>query len=87
LDPSGAIEVAKQNLKVHSNVSFHQSDVDNMPIQDDSMDFGYSLGVLHHIPDTGSALRCCVKKLKIGAIFFVYLYYRFDNRPFWFKTI
>ena len=87
VDPSDAIEVAKQNLKVHSNVSFHQSDVDNMPIQDDSMDFGYSLGVLHHIPDTGSALRCCVKKLKIGAPFLVYLYYRFDNRPFWFKTI
>jgi 2-polyprenyl-3-methyl-5-hydroxy-6-metoxy-1,4-benzoquinol methylase len=44
------------------------------------MDFGYSLGVLHHIPDAQKALSDCVKKLKLGAPFLVYLYYSFDNR-------
>tara|TARA_B110000003_G_C16618896_1_gene522335 strand:+ start:251 stop:421 length:171 start_codon:yes stop_codon:yes gene_type:complete len=28
------------------------------------MDFGYSLGVLHHIPDTQVWLNSCVQKLK-----------------------
>ena len=28
-----------------------------MPLADSSQDFGYSLGVLHHIPDTAKALQ------------------------------
>lgn len=51
------------------------------------MDFGYSLGVLHHVPDTLGALRSCANKLKPGAPFLIYLYYRFDNRPRWFRLI
>ena len=51
------------------------------------MDFGYSLGVLHHIPDTQLGIIECVKKLKPGAPFLLYLYYAFDNKPRWFKLI
>jgi hypothetical protein len=29
----------------------------------------------------------CVRKLKIGAPFLVYLYYSFDNRPGWYRSI
>ena len=56
---SEAIEVAKQNLKELPNCSFHNSSVDSMPMQDNSMDFGYSLGVLHHLPDTLAGLKAC----------------------------
>jgi hypothetical protein len=51
------------------------------------MDFGYSLGVLHHVPDTAAGLRACVTRLKPGAPFVLYLYYAFDNRPAWFRAI
>jgi hypothetical protein len=51
------------------------------------MDFGYSLGVLHHVPNTLEGIKACVKKLKSGAPFLVYLYYAFDNRPLWFVLI
>jgi hypothetical protein len=51
------------------------------------MDFGYSLGVLHHVPDTAAGLQACVRKLKRGAPFLVYLYYAFDNRPLWFRRL
>ncbi len=87
IDPSDAIEVAKENLHAYDNCEFHRSGVDDIPIPDESCDFGYSLGVLHHIPDTAGGLRGCVTKLKIGAPFLVYLYYRFDNRPLWFRAI
>lgn len=87
IDPSSAIEVAKRNLAGNTNCRFHHADVDNIPLADGSMDFGYSLGVLHHIPDTQAAMAKCVKKLKIGAPFLVYLYYAFDNRPAWFRAI
>jgi hypothetical protein len=35
--------------------------------------------VLHHIPDTFAAMRKCVKKVKRGGYFLVYLYYNLDN--------
>jgi len=87
IDPSAAIEVARNNLRSLSNCEIHQSDVDAIPLPDQSMDFGYSLGVLHHIPDTGAALTSCVAKLKPGAPFLLYLYYSFDNRPLWFRWL
>lgn len=87
IDPSSAIEVAKRNLAESGNCSFHNAGVDDIPLADGSMDFGYSLGVLHHIPDTQAAMRACIKKLKTGAPFLVYIYYAFDNRPIWFRAI
>lgn len=87
IDPSDAIKVAKRNLEGVSNCAFHRADVDSIPLNDNSADFGYSLGVLHHIPDTEKGLRSCVAKLKPGAPFLLYLYYRFDNRPAWFRAL
>jgi len=87
IDPSNALEVAQRNLSGQTNCQFHQASVDSIPLADGSCDFGYSLGVLHHIPDTEAGLRACVAKLKSGAPFLLYLYYRFDNRPLWFKAL
>lgn len=86
-DPSSAIDVAARNLKSFDNVTLHRASIDDMPLPASSMDFGYSLGVLHHIPDTQAAMASCVRKLKPGAPFLVYLYYRFDNRPAWFRLV
>lgn len=82
-----ALAVARKNLVHASNVEFHHTSVQELPFPDGSMDFGYSLGVLHHIPDTQAALRACVRKLKPGAPFLLYLYYAFDNRPSWFRAV
>jgi SAM-dependent methyltransferase len=87
IDPSSAINVARRNLKHFENVEFHANGVDSIPVADGSMDFGYSLGVLHHVPETAAALKSCVEKLKPGAPFLVYLYYAFDNRPQWYKIL
>ena len=84
---SDALEVAKRNLSSLANCEFHNASVANMPIEDNSMDFGYSLGVLHHIPDTQGGITACVSKIKSGAPFLIYLYYAFDNRPAWFRGI
>ena len=51
------------------------------------MDFGYSLGVLHHIPDTPAGIQACAKLLKPGAPLLLYLYYKLDQRPPWFRAI
>jgi SAM-dependent methyltransferase len=80
-----ALAVAKRNLKEFDNCKFHLASVENIPLPENSMDFGYSVGVLHHVPDTFSGIKSCVGKLKPGAPFYLYLYYAFDNRPAWYR--
>ena len=87
IDPSSALEVARTALSSAGNISFHQASVDNSPLQSNSQDFGYSLGVLHHVPDTAAAISSCVDLLKPGAPLLLYLYYAFDNRPWWFRLL
>lgn len=88
IDPSPeALEVARRNLAGQTHVAFLNASVSDTGIAPESQDFGYSLGVLHHIPDTRAALYDCVKLLKPGAPFLVYLYYRFDNRPVWYSMV
>jgi ubiquinone/menaquinone biosynthesis C-methylase UbiE len=87
IDPSEALDVARKNLAKFENCEFHNAVVSAIPLGDESMDFGYSLGVLHHIPDAQAGLDACVKKLKIRAPFLLYIYYNFDNRPLWFRYI
>lgn len=87
IDPSlQALGTARSNLAEFDNCSFEQAIVEDCSLLDESQDFGYCLGVLHHIPDARSAMRACVRKLKPGAPFLVYLYYRFDNKPFLFRV-
>lgn len=82
-----ALAVARRNLRGLGGVELHHASVEAMPLADGSMDFGYSLGVLHHVPDTAAGLRACAAKLKRGAPFLLYLYYAFDNRPAWFRSV
>ena len=88
IDPAAkALDVARERLSERDNVRFHHASASTIPLADGSQDFGYSLGVLHHIPDTSQALADAVRKLKPGAPFLVYLYYRFDQRPAWFRAL
>jgi len=87
IDPSDAIDVAKRRLADHANVDFQRASVDSSALMPETQDFGYSLGVLHHVPDTEAAIRSCVNLLKPGAPLLLYLYYEFDNRPWWFRAL
>jgi ubiquinone/menaquinone biosynthesis C-methylase UbiE len=82
-----ALDVARRNLAAQSNVEFHHASVDNLPFADNSLDFAYSLGVLHHVPDTAKAIAAIGRKLKPAAPLLIYLYYRFDNRPLWYQAL
>lgn len=87
IDPSDAVFVADKMLGSRNNVRVTKASVGTIPWDDETFDFGMSIGVLHHIPDTKQALIDCVKKIKKGGYFYLYLYYRFDNRGILFKTI
>ncbi len=81
---SGALNVARTNLAARTNCHFHLATASQLPFSSESLDMCYSLGVLHHIPDTQAGIRECARVLKKGAPFLIYLYYRFDNRAIWY---
>ena len=88
IDPSlDALNIAKQNLKDYQNVTFHNKGVNEIILEPGSQDFGYCLGVLHHITETQKGIVSCYNVLKKNSPFLIYLYYKFDNKPFWFKII
>lgn len=81
------LAVARKNLRGQDNVSFHVSSVANIPLPAHSLDFAFSLGVLHHVPDTQAGINSIAEKLKQGAPFLIYLYYALDNRPSWYRGL
>ncbi|MEP6922646.1 MAG: class I SAM-dependent methyltransferase [bacterium] len=82
-----ALAVARRNLADCPNCEFVEASVAQLPFTNSSLDFGYSLGVLHHVPDTAAGIKACAAKLKPGAPLLLYLYYAFDNRPAWFRLL
>src|SRR5712672_2331571 len=81
-----ALAVARQNVKA-SNVSFVECTPETLPFPDAHFDLIFSLGVLHHLPDTQAAIQSLSSKLAAGGTLLIYLYYAFDNRPDWFRNI
>jgi len=74
-------------LGADDKVELVQAAADTIPYPDNYFDFGYSLGVLHHIPNTPRALNDCIMKIKPGGYFLLYLYYSLDNRSLVFKAL
>ncbi|MFA7322824.1 MAG: methyltransferase domain-containing protein [Candidatus Nanopelagicales bacterium] len=84
---SAAADVARGNLAELANCEVLVASVDALPVEAGSLDFAYSLGVLHHVPDTQAAIASCADVLKPGAPLLLYLYYSFENRPWWFRGL
>jgi SAM-dependent methyltransferase len=87
IDPSEAVFSAANLLADNRNTRISRASVDDIPFPDNSFDLVFSLGVLHHIPDTEAAMQKCVAKVKRGGHFLVYLYYNLDNRGAIFRFI
>lgn len=87
IDPSNAIFAAARLLNGLPNVRLAKASIETLPFKDETFDFAMSIGVLHHIPDTQQAMADCVKKVKKGGYFYVYLYYDLQDKGILFKII
>lgn len=74
IDISEAIDSTYQNIKHLPNVHLVQCDVYNLPFKEESFDFIYSIGVLHHLPDPEAGFRCLLKILKNKSPLFIWVY-------------
>ncbi len=88
LEPSdGANSVLMKKFEDETRVIVLKETVGSNSIPDASLDLGVSLGVLHHIPDTGIAIKDVSKKIKPGGYFLCYLYYKLEGKPLYYRAI
>jgi len=88
LEPSdGATKVLKKKFSNESRMKILQETVGINSIPAESLDLGMSLGVLHHIPDTGLAIKDIAGKVKSGGVFLCYLYYKLENKPHYYRGL
>jgi len=88
LEPSdGASTVLKKKFSAETKFVVLQETVGANSIPLASLDLAMSLGVLHHIPDTGLAIKDVSRRIKPGGIFLCYLYYSLENKPTFYKLI
>jgi SAM-dependent methyltransferase len=76
VDFSRAIDQAARNTSDVSNVDCVQGDLLALPLADNSVDYVYSLGVLHHLERTESAIAGLIRTLKPGGRLRIYLYWK-----------
>lgn len=74
VDLSRAVDAAYENVGHHENVTIIQADLFNLPFKEHSFDLVYSLGVLHHTPNTKEAFKAVSKFVKSGGILSIWLY-------------
>lgn len=80
VDLSLAIEVSLENLGNLPNAHFIQADLLHLPFPPNTFDFIYSIGVLHHTPNTRQGFSSLALALKPGGELIVWVYPRWRLR-------
>jgi SAM-dependent methyltransferase/uncharacterized protein YbaR (Trm112 family) len=86
MDLGLSIEIAERNTR-GLPVRCVQADVRDTPFRPDTFDFACTLGVLHHVPETGAALAAICRTVKPGGAILLYLYYALETRPGWYRSL
>jgi SAM-dependent methyltransferase len=74
VDLSYAVEAARANLSDRPNVWIAQADIGQLPFRPAAFDAIFSIGVLHHTPNTRAYFLKLVPLLKPGGILAVWVY-------------
>lgn len=87
IDPSDAVHTAAAFTQTCGNVRVTQAGYGGIPFAKNSFDFVFSLGVVHHVPDTAGAVREAADMVKPGGHLLLYIYYSLDNRGASYKLL
>ncbi len=85
LEPSDAFEVLCQNIKQPEKVNCVKMRGDQLP-SDGNLDYIFSIGVLHHIPDPKPVIEAAFRALRPGGRFLVWLYGK-EGNAFYLTTV
>lgn len=74
IDLSRAVEAAHRNIGGRANVNLAQANVFELPFRPGTFDFIFSIGVLHHTPDTKTAFDQLPRLLRDDGKIAIWLY-------------
>ena len=75
LDITTAVDIAYYNIHDrYPRVDFLQADLYEIPLKANSIDFIYSIGVLHHIPNTLKGIKALIPLIKPGGSIAIWVY-------------
>jgi SAM-dependent methyltransferase len=74
IDLSRAVDAAAENLGDRALIA--QADLFRLPFAEGTFDAVYSIGVLHHTPDTAAAVRALAPLVKPGGTLAIWVYRR-----------
>lgn len=80
VDLGASVEVARRNAGNDERIACLQADLRELPLREAAVDWGYSLGVLHHVTEPRVALRKVVEAVRPAGTILLYLYYALDDR-------
>lgn len=75
-DLSSAVDAAQRNVGGLANVEIAQADIYKPPLEAQSFDFVYCIGVIQHTPDPRAAFASLARLVKPGGRFGVWIYER-----------
>lgn len=84
VDLSEGVEVAARDTKDCHGAHVVQADIYHLPLRASVLDFAYSIGVLHHLPEPREGFRRVLPALKPGGRIFVWVYGLDGMRP-WYR--
>jgi SAM-dependent methyltransferase len=88
IEPSSkAFNVACSRFNNEKRITLLNQSVESNQVPASSLDLAVSLGVLHHIRDTGAAIKQVSEKIKPGGYFLGYLYYSLENKSIFYRAI
>ncbi len=82
IDLSLAVEAARENLTHRKNCHFIQADIFHLPFKSKTFDTIFSIGVLHHTPDTKKAFLMLPPLLKKSGKIAIWVYGENTFRPY-----
>lgn len=81
IDMSAAVDAAYENLKGRGNIHIIQADIFHLPLRRGNFDRIYSIGVLHHTPDTRLAFGELIPLLAEGGEISIWVYGKSIRNP------
>ena len=79
VDLSEAADVAHANTRALPNAHIIQADLLRLPIRGGSIDYAFSVGVLHHLPDPAAGFRSLAAAVRPGGALSVWVYGKENN--------
>lgn len=86
IDLSQAVEAAQRNIGGRENVNIAQADIFELPFRDETFDFIFSIGVLHHTPSTKAAFDRLPRLLRKNGKIAIWVYTSYSQLQWGFSN-